>query len=264
MYHAQNPQNPLIRRQATVARAEAVHPAHSSQNGFTLIEAMVVTSIIGLLAAVLFPVFASAREQARKVTCLSNLRQIGLGIMQYVQDNDERYPQAFSAGDQNGEGGYSWQVAVSPYINKDIASTVWQCPDSSDQFHGYGAHQDVFVGNPVGATIIKSPYSLSDISTPSDTIMLAEKGDDPGVNANPPVIFKTDKGSFVGPGGSDVSVSASNDNDNGSGSSHPRYRHSGNMVCNVVFFDGRAKGMHKGTITYGTNIYVPGVPSMQP
>src|SRR5438445_4350529 len=59
---------------------------------FTLIELLVVIAIIAILAAILFPVFAEARESARKASCLSNCRQIGLAIMQYVQDYDEYYP----------------------------------------------------------------------------------------------------------------------------------------------------------------------------
>src|SRR5690606_29481911 len=60
--------------------------------GFTLIELLVVIAIIAILASILFPVFARARENARRASCLSNLKQIGLGIIQYTQDYDERYP----------------------------------------------------------------------------------------------------------------------------------------------------------------------------
>jgi prepilin-type N-terminal cleavage/methylation domain-containing protein len=62
--------------------------------GFTLIELLVVIAIIAILAAILFPVFAKVREKARQTTCTSNEKQIGLGILQYVQDYDETYPLA--------------------------------------------------------------------------------------------------------------------------------------------------------------------------
>jgi len=62
------------------------------RRGFTLIELLVVIAIITIMAAILFPVFAKAREQARKATCASNLRQIGMALLQYVQDYDERWP----------------------------------------------------------------------------------------------------------------------------------------------------------------------------
>ena len=60
--------------------------------GFTLIELLVVIAIIAILAAILFPVFARARENARRTSCLNNMKQIGLGFMQYTQDYDEKYP----------------------------------------------------------------------------------------------------------------------------------------------------------------------------
>ena len=62
------------------------------RTGFTLIELLVVIAIIAILAAILFPVFAQAREQARMSTCLSNFKQIGLGVKMYIQDWDETYP----------------------------------------------------------------------------------------------------------------------------------------------------------------------------
>src|ERR1700758_134840 len=64
------------------------------RHGFTLIELLVVIAIIAILASILFPVFARARSQARKTTCLSNMKQIGLGLMMYVQDYDQHYPPA--------------------------------------------------------------------------------------------------------------------------------------------------------------------------
>lgn len=69
-----------------------VHRTKVNQNGFTLIELLVVIAIIAILAAILFPVFAQARAQARKIVCISNLKQIGLGMMMYVQDYDEACP----------------------------------------------------------------------------------------------------------------------------------------------------------------------------
>ena len=65
---------------------------HTPASGFTLIELLVVIAIIAILAAILFPVFAQAREKARQTACLSNLKQIGLGLNMYVQDNDEAFP----------------------------------------------------------------------------------------------------------------------------------------------------------------------------
>ena len=67
----------------------------TTKRGFTLIELLVVIAIIAILAAILFPVFAKAREKARQTTCLSNVKQITLGILQYAQDYDERFPMLY-------------------------------------------------------------------------------------------------------------------------------------------------------------------------
>ena len=94
--------------------------------GFTLIELLVVIAIIAILAAILFPVFAKAREKARQASCASNEKQLGLAIIQYVQDNDETYP---PAGLQPTNGNYqSWQSSVYPYVK---SVQVYRCPDNT-------------------------------------------------------------------------------------------------------------------------------------
>lgn len=91
---------------------------------FTLIELLVVIAILSILAAILFPVFARARENARRTSCLSNLKQIGLAFMQYTQDYDERYPLSSyqaSASEKN----ISWTMTAQPYM-KSIQ--LFRCP----------------------------------------------------------------------------------------------------------------------------------------
>ncbi len=86
---------------------------------FTLIELLVVIAIISILAAILFPVFAKAREKARQTSCLSNHKQIGLGLLQYLQDSDETYPRAwFGAGNgaSNATDRYKWHEAIAPHV----------------------------------------------------------------------------------------------------------------------------------------------------
>src|SRR5579871_6111928 len=76
--------------------------SQTKRGGFTLIELLVVIAIIAILAAILFPVFAQARESARTISCASNIRQIGVAILMYVQDNDERFP-IYNYGRPNGD-----------------------------------------------------------------------------------------------------------------------------------------------------------------
>lgn len=87
----------------------------SKRRGFTLIELLVVIAIIAILAAILFPVFARAREQARKTTCTSNLKQIGTSLLMYVQDYDETYPWLMQDGRNNDDAtGLSKQMVNGP------------------------------------------------------------------------------------------------------------------------------------------------------
>ena len=72
---------------------DAAASAPPRGKGFTLIELLIVVAVIGILAALLFPVFARVRENARRASCQSNLKQLGLGVLQYAQDNDDLWPQ---------------------------------------------------------------------------------------------------------------------------------------------------------------------------
>src|ERR1700710_862380 len=90
-------------------------PNHTRRRGFTLIELLVVIAIIAILAAILFPVFAQAREKARQASCLSNEKQIGLAILAYVQDYDETYPQG-SYMDPTDTSPTPWMHTVDPYV----------------------------------------------------------------------------------------------------------------------------------------------------
>lgn len=105
------------------------------RRGFTLIELLVVIAIIAILAAILFPVFAQAREKARMTACLSNLKQIGTGTMMYVQDFDEHYPNTVAWG-RTWTGVYTVTPSnpqsylylpdlINPYVKN---TGVWFCP----------------------------------------------------------------------------------------------------------------------------------------
>jgi prepilin-type N-terminal cleavage/methylation domain-containing protein/prepilin-type processing-associated H-X9-DG protein len=106
----------------------------SSRAAFTLIELLVVIAIIAILAAILFPVFAQAREKARAITCVSNVKQIGLGVMMYIQDFDETGPYAYNCL------GW-WGDVIDPYVkmrgNSDggqgspTGAGLWHCPSDT-------------------------------------------------------------------------------------------------------------------------------------
>ncbi len=107
------------------------------RHGFTLIELLVVIAIIAILAAILFPVFARAREKARQTSCLSNMKQLTLGMLMYVQDYDETVPGWKVSGDCNDNQVYQWQHVVLPYVKN---YQVFICPSSQWNFNAACGH----------------------------------------------------------------------------------------------------------------------------
>jgi len=101
-----------------------------THQAFTLIELLVVIAIIAILAAILFPVFARARENARRSSCQSNLKQIGLGLLQYIQDYDEQMPRSFygSISDSDATTNYKWMDAIYPYTKSE---QIFDCPSDA-------------------------------------------------------------------------------------------------------------------------------------
>ena len=153
------------------------------KTGFTLIELLVVIAIIAILAAILFPVFAQAREKARQTSCMSNIKQIGTAMMMYVQDSDETLPRAFSGG-TTAAPGRDWSTDLIPYIklgstqeavqvNSALAATrpdlftaaqpFYQCPSKAESRdtrgfrRGYGYNNWLCSGTGVTLGDLKAP-----------------------------------------------------------------------------------------------------------
>ena len=207
------------------------------RKGFTLIELLVVIAIIAILAAILFPVFARAREKARQTSCLSNIKELGLAVHMYVQDYDEMYPTAWWVS--NDGMGYIWADCLDPYTQN---LQIFTCP--SDPAHGarrygrpnsrgfdnidrgnlgYAWNSNYYGSTPANAT---SPRrcAAADVKRPAETIVMMD---------------------WYG-----VFESASSASINSYFTSSPPrkdvYRH--NEQCNVAFCDGHAKSLSQGSI----------------
>lgn len=164
--------------------------------GFTLIELLVVIAIIAILAAILFPTFARAREKARQTNCLSNLRQIGMAVRTYVMDNDGKYPMmssqktAHASDHDNNVRRMRWPDYIQPYVKN---TDIFLCPSSLPELwgkeyahdparrHGGYGYNYQYLGNsrafdPKVPGSGPLPFTAHDshIQTPPDTIVVAD------------------------------------------------------------------------------------------
>lgn len=175
----------------------SLNPRYRHQ-GFTLIELLVVIATIGILAAILFPVFARARENARRTSCLSNLKQIGLGMMQYTQDYDEYYPLAWLGAPANysplpigmrktnyflnaytvftDRTTVTWMDIIYPYT-KSIA--VYECPSKNTTSiripsYGYNSAISNWQATKFFGGTGRNPISVSSVTRSAEVIMLSD------------------------------------------------------------------------------------------
>jgi prepilin-type N-terminal cleavage/methylation domain-containing protein/prepilin-type processing-associated H-X9-DG protein len=146
-----------------------------TRSAFTLIELLVVIAIIAILAAILFPVFAQAREKARQAACLSNEKQLGLGFLQYVQDNDEAFPCVNAvypgAAAQYARG---WGNLLYPYVK---STGVYGCPDDADNTPNkvsYIMNYAIWNGTNGPSALGANGLPIGQFSTPASTVLLYE------------------------------------------------------------------------------------------
>lgn len=138
-----------------------------NNHGFTLIELLVVIAIIAILAAILFPVFARAREAARATSCRSNVKQIMTAVMMYAQDNDETLH--YHDGRTNPQT--CWAFIINPYIKN---GQVWKCPSDNQPANIWdGTATDYYISYGWSWTWING-QSLAAIAKPADTIAVTD------------------------------------------------------------------------------------------
>ena len=188
-----NPKNTMFNFTPSAPR-----PATAKPKAFTLIELLVVIAIIAILAAILFPVFARARENARRSSCQSNLKQIGLGIMQYTQDYDEFYPK----GRLYNTAG-NWAQVTLPYIK---STQVFQCPSHTRTGAIDGTNPSLptvergYAPNPrIIVPVAAASRSLGFVEQPAQKILVGEQQDQPWIDMVAPwnSVGNIDEG-FVG------------------------------------------------------------------
>jgi len=225
------------------------HQVKAQRPGFTLIELLVVIAIISILAAILFPVFARARESARRTSCLSNLKQIGLGIMMYVQDYDEIYPRTVQKNDQvldipglqrvsfSDSDAWLWYTMIYPYVK---SVQVYRCPSAPvvgtyPTYGNYGANYYVMTYHST------APVNMAAVEAPATTYMLLDGG---GYTMSPSRVRGPDKGweipgtAAYNTGSGTVSAAYQSDWKNG--------RHFDGL--NMSFADGHAKWLKSDTV----------------
>jgi len=154
--------------------------AENESRGFTLIELLVVIAIIAILAAILFPVFARAREKARQASCQSNLRQLGLAVLMYAQDYDETLPIGFRSGagwcGDASQPVPTWRQEVFPYIKN---AQIFVCPSRRSpntcpagailpELGTYGCNSE---------WCERGVYSLASFQQPAQTFLIGENDD---------------------------------------------------------------------------------------
>jgi prepilin-type N-terminal cleavage/methylation domain-containing protein/prepilin-type processing-associated H-X9-DG protein len=246
---------------------------------FTLIELLVVIAIIAILAAILFPVFAQAREKARQASCISNLKQIGLAELMYVQDYDERFSGSYNPG-SNCNGRIYYPELIYPYTKN---AQIFYCPDAGDDDHfnddgsnnctlsphtcgeqpsppnGFGSGPTDYAYNSMNAINVgnsgntpcgngdTAQNKLAALQAPAETLLIMDGRGNGGAQYGFINIWESQQtdvsGTFYG----------STWYGNQANSVTPYYRHPNGAGFDVLWYDGHVKSLHstmKSTAMY--------------
>lgn len=268
-------------------------PSRKAAAGFTLIELLVVIAIIAILAAILFPVFAQAREKARSVSCLSNAKQLGTGLMMYVQDYDETFPRNnydlkslperdFQTGNMRPDWlPTTWREYIGPYIKNGIEQIdygtgrvtvamngLYTCPTAPKNSRlVYQAHRVLLASNYWNGNAPLPVRSVAALARPADMVVITESGINPdwqSAGLNMESGWWWHGGGQWPPQFTGTNSGAKWDADSKDfpNWNMPRYRHTG--TANMVFADGHAKAFPKGRLNWCQNLGQVGLASEDP
>jgi len=183
------------RRRTQVARAETAktnstgkvsdRPPQSTLAAFTLIELLAVIAITGILSSLLLPALAHAKSKAKQVNCLANARQLSLGVMMYVDDNDDTFPPSADYGAPTGDPERVWTIKVLPYVQSTV---VFSCPSQANRSfpsnwteRGLGSigYTTAMAYDPAGVEGFPTLMRASVVENPSQTPLFADTPDGP-------------------------------------------------------------------------------------